>query len=409
MPNSRSFLTWLKKVMHIGEFVQAVSDSRIPGQVTYHTPKMALLTLLYCLAMPRSNQNFFEVYVDRRALMKVCGFKGKPPSQDTFEYVLRRYNILSIRKLRRLVLRKMKRMKVFGGRVVVAVDATEIPLPNGDYEGCAVRKHDNGRLSYYLKVIVVSLIGPHEVPLILGIAPHDGPNELKPATKLLRQIVREYGKRFIDVLVADRLYVSHELTNELKGKYDIDVIIEAKSNMHVLEEGKALLDAESPEPTWGKLKEDETFRLREVSDVSHAWDGLEVGRLRFIEAYQASPWPDPRGKREKRTRFILTTLEYGTAEWVHRCLRWRWWLENTNWDLKNRFKLETLPSRSAAGIAAYLEFLATAYCLFHCFLARQLGGPEKLGKTLTSCCDIFVRALWALQADDVVPLVIDTS
>jgi hypothetical protein len=394
------FFRWCKKLFDLPLVLQDVRDGRQQGQVVYGTRQMAAWTLCYCLAMARSNANFTQVYGRRRGVQLLTGLMpGQHPSQDTFEYVLRRFNSDSIRRVRRNIIKKMRSLKMFGGRVVVAIDAKEIPLPHGRFEECGQRMHESGVVTYFYKVIIVSLIGPNVPPVILGVALDRSANELPAARVLLRDVIYRYGARFIDVIVGDRLYVDHTLVNELKRDFGVDMVVEAKTDMRVLEEGRALLELDDTAPSYGTIVDgsDEVFRFREIRGVAHEWAGLDVPELRFIEAHQVSPWPDPRHKRTKRTRYILTTLQYGTAEWVHRCLRWRWWLENANWDLEHRFQIEHLPSQTLAGITAYLEFLALAYTLFHAFVRRQLGGFEALKLTLSSLCDIFTRDLYALD------------
>ncbi len=394
------FFRWTKKLFQLSSALQGICDDRKPGQVIYSTRQMAAWTLCYCLAMPRSNANFEQVYGRRRAVQVLTGLApGHHPSQDTFEYVLKKFNSHTIRKVRAKIIKRMRALKMFGGRVVAAIDAKEIPLPHGRFAKCGQRLHESGVITYFYKVIIVSLIGPDVPPVILGIALDQSSNELPAARELLREVIYRFGARFIDVIVGDRLYVDHALINELARDHGIDVVVEAKNGMRVLEEGRALLEFGEADTTHGTIVEgrDEVFRFREIRGLAHEWEGLDVPELRFVEAFQVSPWPDPRKKRTKRTRYIMTTLRYGTDEWIHRCLRWRWWLENTNWDLEHRFQLEHLPSQSFEGVVAYLEFMALAYTLFHAFVRRQLGGFAALHLTLTSLCDIFTRDFYALD------------
>ena len=90
---TRRFLTRSRKIFKIHRLLQEVNDSRNPEQCVYPSAQMAGLCLLYCLAMPRSNGNFFQVYMWKRALRLLLGLKpGNCPSQDAFEYVIRCFN-----------------------------------------------------------------------------------------------------------------------------------------------------------------------------------------------------------------------------------------------------------------------------------------------------------------------------
>lgn len=397
------FFRWCRKVFDLPALLQGVSDTRKQGQVEFPSNRMAALGICYCLSMARSNAEFFQVHAHRRPVRLLSGFSPNcAPSQDTFEYVLKRLKPLSLRRVRRQVIKRMKLNKVFGASVIVAIDGKEITLPHGHFEDCAVRHTENGPVFYY-KVLIICTIGPRTPPAILGVALCNEANELNKGRELLRQTLREFGSRFVDVVVADRGYIDSKLVNELRNEFGVDVVLEPKKDMRVLEEGRALLELEPPAPTYGTIELDGTgahFRFREVANVVDVWDGLEVPRLRFIEAHQLDPWPDSRGKRQKRTRYIITTLAYGTAERVHRLLRWRWWIENTNWDLEHRFQLEHLPCESWKGLEAYLELLALAYTLFHCFVQRQLKRRQAMDVTLTSLLKNFVIDLAGLPEQD---------
>ncbi len=406
---SRRFLTWLKKVARVNLHVQGIHDARKPGQTDYSSQQMALLSLFRGLLDTKTNGEFFEVELESAALRKMLGMeKGTVCDQSTYERTLPRFSIASLQSFSKKILRTLRRAKVFGGPVTVAVDATEVAVPDETYEGCGVREHKDGTRSFFYKILFLVLVGPHVPPIILGAQVSGSHDEYGTALSLIRQVVADLGSRFIDVLVADRLYVSHEFVNEVKNELGIDVILEPKKRMHILREGRQLLELEC-KASQGSLGDGSAFAFREISDIGHEWEGLEARPLRFIEAYQKAPWPDPRGKRKKRARYIVTTLRYGTAEWVNRCLHWRWWIESANWDLKHRFQLKHLPSHSFLGIQAHVTLLAIAYSLFHAFLVRQLGGFRKLGKTLTSVYKLFTRWLFALDPDDAIVLVVPNT
>lgn len=404
MQFQRRFLTWVRKVIHLPHVLQGIRDARKAGQVTYSTIQMAVLTFLNSLTMAPSNRTFFDVHVTEPAVKRLAGLRWqRAPSQDTFEYVLPRFCVSTVVEAHAQIISTLRRNKVFPRPVVVAVDATEIPLPDGDYENCGVRHHKEAPDTYYYKAVVVSLVGCDVPPLILGMALHNGENELSTAKDLLRYLFRRH-RGFIDVVVADRLYFDHKLINELKTDFQVDVVIEAKEKSHVLEEGLALLEADQPGPTWATFRDRDRFRFREIPDVGHVWEGLDVPRLGFIEAHQDSPWPDLRRKRTKRTRYILTTLPSGQADLVHQILRDRWWIESTNWDLEHRWMFKHLPTTKWTGVEAYLQFTAMAYTLLQCFLHRRLGGLEQLGMTLTSFCRKFAAGFLNMDHRRVTPL-----
>lgn len=400
----RKLLAWGRRVIQLPRILQDIRDARKAGQVTYSTGQMAVLAFLNSLFMAPSNRTFIDVFASEPAVRRLAGLRwSRSPSQDTFEYVYPRFVPETVKAAHARLISKLRRNKMFPRQVVVAVDGKEIPLPHGRFERCGVRHHKDAPDSYYYKVVIVSLVGDDVAPVVLGVALHNGECELDTAKWLLRDVFRRH-RGLVDVVVADRLYFDHKFINELKNEYGIDVVVEVKEKTNVLEEGLALLKEESPQPTRQTFKDRDQFRFREVSDVSHVWEGLDVPRLGFIEAHQEAPWPDHRRKRTKRTRYIITTLAAGQAHLVHRILRARWWIESANWDLEHRWELEHLPTTRWGGIESYLHFTAMAYTLLHCFLARKLGGVERLGMTLTSFCRKFVAGFQNLDPRLVEPL-----
>ncbi len=57
-------------------------------------------------------------------------------------------------------------------------------------------------------------------------------DELAHGPELVRQFIKAVGKEVMKKLIMDRGYISAEFINELKSKYDVDVVIPLRSNMN---------------------------------------------------------------------------------------------------------------------------------------------------------------------------------
>jgi hypothetical protein len=141
-------------------------------------------------------------------------------SEDTLGYALQRQDAASLFALGCEVARRLKRNGVLHsdwerGRVVAAVDGIEIC--SSFVRCCAaclerevehqVDHQPRKDTQYYHRLVAVVLVST-DFPVPLGLRfQREGEDEVACALALLQELDRQLGRRFLDVLVADALYL----------------------------------------------------------------------------------------------------------------------------------------------------------------------------------------------------------
>jgi hypothetical protein len=141
-------------------------------------------------------------------------------SEDTLRYALQRQDPAWVVGLQCEVARRLKRNGVLRsewarGRVVAAVDGTEIC---SSFVRCCdrcmerrVQQKVQGELQesiqYYHRIVAVTVVStPFSIPLGIRFQ-KQGEGEVECALALLRELHERLGRRFLDVLVGDALYL----------------------------------------------------------------------------------------------------------------------------------------------------------------------------------------------------------
>jgi hypothetical protein len=153
-----------------------------------------------------------------------------PISDDTIGYALQRQSPEPIFALGCEIARRLKRNGVLHsdwsrGLTVAAVDGIEICSSfTRCCDACMQRevKHKvHGELctdiQYYHKIVAVVIVStPFPVPLGIRFQ-KDGETEVACALALLRDLVDQLGRRFLDLLVGDALYLQAPFVKEVEG------------------------------------------------------------------------------------------------------------------------------------------------------------------------------------------------
>jgi hypothetical protein len=151
-------------------------------------------------------------------------------SEDAMGYALERQDPAAVFALGCDVARRMKRNGLLGsswarGRIVAAVDGIEIC---SSYVRCCdacmereVEHKVDGQLrkdvQYYHRIVAVVVVSA-DFPVPLGIRfQKDGETEVACAVELLRDLHRQLGRRFFDLLVADALYLQKPFVKIVEG------------------------------------------------------------------------------------------------------------------------------------------------------------------------------------------------
>lgn len=267
-------------------------------------------------------------------------------SEDTLGYALQRQSPQEVFDLGCRVVRQLKRNGVLRshwarGRVVAAVDGIEIC---SSYCRCCesylertVRRKVNDEwvesTQYYHRLSAVTLTSA-PFPVFLGIRfQQSGETEVACSLALLEELVAQLGKRFVDILVADALYLQTRFVEAIEA-LGLEWVINLKDNQPELaaEAGRLTQrpadgrDSSARESLdWWYLKEVDwpvadrlvrvmkTVRVRKENHVT-----VRSDKGRRIREKQSNS--------EVSTNYHATNVELGAIEprFVHQLGRSRW-------------------------------------------------------------------------------------
>jgi hypothetical protein len=207
------FEAYLDKVFDFSDLVRSLPEGR---QFPQHSWKKVFDAVFLGAAMQIPSLLQIEAECRDGALAKRIG----PMSADTIGYALERQSpepvfALSCEIARRLKRNGVHRSQWSRGLVVAAVDGIEIC---SSFVRCCdacmereIQHKVNGEMrtdiQYYHRIVVVALVStPFPIPLGLRFQ-KNGEGEVACALALLQAIDQRLGRRFLDVLVGDALYL----------------------------------------------------------------------------------------------------------------------------------------------------------------------------------------------------------
>jgi hypothetical protein len=216
------FEAYLDKVFGFSDLVDALPEGR---QFPQHPWQKVFDAVFLGAAMQVPSLLQIEAECRRGALAKRIG----PISDDTIGYALQRQATEPIFALGCEVARRLKRNGVLRsdwsrGLIVAAVDGIEICSSFARCcEACMQRKVEHkvrGELrtdvQYYHRLVAVVVVST-PVPIPLGIRfQKDGEAEVPCALALLQDLVERLGRRFLDLLVGDALYLQAPFVQEVE-------------------------------------------------------------------------------------------------------------------------------------------------------------------------------------------------
>jgi Transposase DDE domain len=219
----RRFETYLDKVFDFSRLTHALPEGR---QFPQHPWKKVFDAIFLGAAMQIPSLLQIEAACRGGALAKRIG----PISDDTLGYALQRQSPEPVFALGCQIARRLKRNGVLRsdwsrGLTVAAVDGIEICSSFARCcEACMEREVQhkvNGEMrtdiQYYHRIVAVVLVSP-SVPLPLGIRfQKDGEGEVSCALALLQDLAHQLGRRFLDLLVGDALYLQAPFVKEVEA------------------------------------------------------------------------------------------------------------------------------------------------------------------------------------------------
>ncbi|MBU2227278.1 MAG: transposase [Proteobacteria bacterium] len=346
-----------------------------------------------------------------------------PLSEDTVGYALQRQSPEEVLDLGCLVARQLKRNGVLRsdwarGRVVAAVDGIEICSSycrccEACLERTVARKVD-GKLEewtqYYHRLSAVTVVST-PFPIFVGIRfQKSGETEVACSLALLQELVAKLGKRFVDILVADALYLQTPFVRALES-LGLEWVINLKDNQPDLAaEAERLTNRPADYRDANAREELELWHLPEVDwPVADRLIGVvKTGRVQNANRVAVRK-QDDRPIREKQPAPIVSTNYYATNVdlgaippfFIHQLGRSRWVIDarafqtiTTDCHLKQ-------PSVHQSGALVVLTMIRVlAYTLAMVFYFRQVRSHART--TPPSFCQMarqFGYAFLTLQFD----------
>jgi hypothetical protein len=322
----RRFETYLDKVFDGSTQVAALPEGR---KFPRHSWKKVFDAVFLGTATQIANLHPVEAQGRRGVWAQRIG----PLSEDTLGYALQRQDPTAVFTWGCAIARRLKRNGVLHsdwarGRVLAAVDGIEICSSfSRCCDACMEREvehkvHGQTRkdLPYYHRIVAVVEVSTR-FPLPLGIRfQKDGETEVAGAMELLGELDQHLGRRFLDVVVADALYLQQGFVNAVEGR-NLEWVINLKDNQPELR-------AEAQQMTSGpasatRCDDGEEIQLWHAPEVywpvaRRCWRVVKTLRRRKVRPVQVRR--DPTGQKQKAkqgveeesTNYYACNLELGS-------------------------------------------------------------------------------------------------
>jgi hypothetical protein len=269
-----------------------------------------------------------------------------PLSEDTIGYALQRQSPEEVFHLGCRVARQLKRNGVLHsdwarGRVVAAVDGIEIC---SSYCRCCeacmertVKRKVDGELEewtqYYHRLSAVTVVST-PFPIFLGVRfQKPGETEVACSLALLKELVANLGKRFVDILVADALYLQTPFVQALES-LGLEWVINLKDNQPDLAAEAELLTNRPADCRDASAQEE--LQLWHLPEVDWPVADRPIGVVKTVRVQNANRVvvrkQDGQPIKEKKpapivsTNFYATNVDLGAIppQFIHQLGRSRW-------------------------------------------------------------------------------------
>jgi alkylhydroperoxidase family enzyme len=333
------FEAYLDKVFGFSDLVGGLPEGRPFPQ---HSGKKVFDAVFLGCAMQIPSLLQIEAECHQGALAKRIG----PISDDTLGYALQRQLPEAVFALHCEVVRRMKRNGVLGSRwsrglLVAAVDGIEISSSFARCcQDCMERKIEHNvkgqmqiDIQYYHRIVAVCLVStPFPIPLGVRFQ-KNGEGEVACALALLENLVAQLGRRFLDVLVGDALYLQAPFVKQVE-RLGLAWAFTLKENQpDLLQEAKALTQQS---PTGVQVETDREIRYWHLPQV--AWPvadrSVRVVKTVRLDRRRRVTVSKKDGRRTKTktsvtqesTNFYATNFELALISplFIHQLSRSRW-------------------------------------------------------------------------------------
>jgi hypothetical protein len=382
------FETYLDKVFGFSDLVSALPEGR---QFPQHSWKKVFDAVFLGAAMQIPSLLQIEAECHHGALARRIG----AISDDTLGYSLQRQSREPVFALSCEIARRLKRNGVLRsdwsrGLVVGAVDGIEICSSFARCcDACMEREVQHKvndemktEIQYYHRIVVVALVST-SFPIPLGVRfQKNGEGEVACALALLQDLVEHLGRRFLDVLVGDALYLQAPFVKQVEC-LGLAWAFTLKENQPELlrEAERCTQDA----PHGIQAEADRELRYWHLPDLD--WPVADR-RVRVVKTIRIEPQrrvtirkkdaAHSKGKTERMqpsTNFYATNFELGSISplFIHQFSRSRWRIDTevfqtitTDCHLKHPAVHQT----TALVVLTMIRFLA--YTLSMVFYHRQV-------------------------------------
>ena len=413
------FEAYLDKVFDFSSHVGALPDGRL---YPYHSGKKIFDAVFLGAACQFPAVHRIETQCKRGGVLsKRIG----PLSENAIGYALERYDSRAVFQLGCAVARQLKRNGVFRsawsrGLVVAAVDGIEICSSLVRFcDHCMERKvthlvegEPREEMQYYHRICAVAVVSS-AFPIPLGIRfQKNGEDEVACSLDLLRELRAELGSRFLDLLVADALYLQAPFVKAIEG-LGLDWVITLKKNQpELLAESERLISSVVAE----KMDEHPELQLWHAPEVY--WPVAER-TVRVVKTVRQQPVKHLRVQRdeqgEKRaaketvlelsTNFYASNLELGSVPpvFIHQLGRSRWIIDTTVFQTMTtdaHLKRPSVHQDRAKALIVLTMIRVLAYTLTLAFLFCQVRSHFRNGSL--GFCDLAQKladGFVVLQAD----------
>ncbi len=382
------FEAYLDKVFGFSDLVNSLPEGR---EFLQHPWKKVFDAVFLSAAMQIPSLRQIETECRSGALAKRIG----PISDDTIGYALQRQSPEPVFALGCEIARRLKRNGVLRsdwsrGLVVAAVDGIEIC---SSFVRCCdacmereIQHKVNGEMrtdiQYYHRIVVVAVVStPFPIPLGLRFQ-KNGEGEVACALALLRDLDHQLGRRFLDVLVGDALYMQTPFVKEVESLGLIWAFTLKENQPELLREAERLTQ-ESPTGVHTEPgREIRYWHLPEV-DWPVADRLVQVVKTVRIESRRRVTVSEEDGRRlksktaapQESTNYYATNFELGSISplFVHQFSRSRWRIDTEVFQTITNdchLKHPAVHQTTALVVLTMIRFLA--YTLSLVFYHRQV-------------------------------------
>jgi len=193
--------------------------------------------------------------------------------------------------------------------------------------------------------------------------------ELPTSREIIKELVEEFGKRFVDLILLDGLYADKNTINLCKKESNIDVLIKTEEEtLDIIDHAKRIF---SNEKMRAEIEYEEGFdperwcKYKVFAVEGLHFEGVEFPmKVAMVEEYY------PKRKRNKEVKFfVITTFEELSAMEMRELGHLRWRIENNGFRaLNDQTNCKHVYTHDENAFDALMMILFTAWNLLNAYV-----------------------------------------